>query len=94
MRVLYAPRTQRDLQIIRQHIEAESRSREIACQFLVRLLDACDALAILPERYAPYRYVVKWRMMPFGRYLVFFQIHGNDVRIGHVRHGARSPFKG
>lgn len=68
-------------------------SSETACLFVARLLDACDTLAVLPERYAPYRYAVKWRTMGFGRYLVFFQIRGNEVRIGHVRQGARRPFE-
>jgi len=28
-------------------------------------------------------------MMPFGNYLVFFQIRENEVRIGHIRHAAK-----
>jgi len=66
----------------------------VADQYIARMLDACDALAILPERYPPYRYATGWRMMPFDSYLVFFQVRGNDIRVGHVRHGARKPFRG
>jgi len=32
--------------------------------------------------------------MPFGNYLVFFQIREDEVRIGHVRHCAKRPFAG
>jgi plasmid stabilization system protein ParE len=31
-------------------------------------------------------------MMPHGNYLAFYKIHGTEVRIGHIRHGARKPF--
>jgi plasmid stabilization system protein ParE len=93
VRVVYALRSHRDLGNIRNFIAAESGSQQMADQYTARLIDACDTLAILPERYAPYRYATGWRMMPFESYLVFFQVHGNDVRIGHVRHGARKPFR-
>jgi plasmid stabilization system protein ParE len=92
VRVIYAPRSRGDLGNIHNFIATESRSRQVADRYLVRLLDACEALALLPERYPPYRYAPGWRMMPFESYLVFFQVHGNDVHIGHVRHGARKPF--
>jgi plasmid stabilization system protein ParE len=93
VRVVYAPRSRRDLGNIRNFIAAESGSRLVADHYLARLLDACDSLAILPERYPPYRYAPGWRMMPFENYLVFFQVHGDDVRVGHVRHAARKPFR-
>jgi plasmid stabilization system protein ParE len=92
--VRYSPRSQRDLANIRDFIVAEAGNQQVADHYIARLLDACDALATLPERYAPYRYATGWRMMPFGSYLVFFQVRGDDVRIGHVRHGARKPFHG
>jgi len=93
VRVIHAPRSRRDLENIRNFIAAESGSRQVADQYITRLLDACDALAILPERYPPYRYATGWRMMPFESYLVFFQVRSDDVRVGHVRHGARKPFQ-
>jgi plasmid stabilization system protein ParE len=92
--VRYSPRSQRDLAAIRDFIVAETGDRASTDYYIARLLDACDALAILPQRYPPYRYAIVWRMMPFGSYLVFFQIHGDDVRIGHVRHAARKPYRG
>ena len=94
MTVRYSPRSRRDLANIRDFIAAGAENRQVADQYIASLLDACDALALLPERYPAYRYATGWRMMPFGSYLVFFQIRGEDVRIGHVRHGARKPFLG
>jgi plasmid stabilization system protein ParE len=93
VRVIYAPRSRRDFECIRTFIATESGSTQVADQYVARLLDACDALAVLPDRYPPYRYAAGWRMMPFENYLVFFQVHGDDVRIGLVRHAARKPFQ-
>ena len=93
MTVIYSPRCRRDLENIRDYIAVESGNRQTADQYVARLLDACDTLAILPERYASYRYAIGWRMMPFESYLVFYQVHGDGVRVGHIRHGARKPFR-
>ena len=93
-RVEYAPRSARDLGKIRDYLIEESRSRETADRFLTRLLDACETLDTLPERFPRYPFAPDWRMMPFGNYLVFFRIHENAVRIGHIRHAARRPFRG
>ncbi|MDR3406593.1 MAG: type II toxin-antitoxin system RelE/ParE family toxin [Chthoniobacter sp.] len=93
-RVVYSPRSERDLEKIRTWIVGESASVATATRFLGQLFDACDSLAALPQRFAVYPYARNWRMMPFGNYLVFFQIHEDEVRIGHIRHGARRPFSG
>jgi plasmid stabilization system protein ParE len=91
-RVVYSPRSQRDLEKIRDWIAAESGSAATAIRFLGGLFDACDSLETLPRRFASYPHSKDWRMMPFGNYLVFFRIHENEVRIGHIRHGAKRPF--
>jgi plasmid stabilization system protein ParE len=93
-RVIYSPRSQRDLEKIHAWIADESGRSTIADRFIGQLLDACDSLAMLPQRFAVYPYARHWRMMPFGNYLVFFRIHEVEVRIGHVRHGAKRPFAG
>ena len=94
MKILYSPRSLRDLAAIRDFITEESGNRKVADNYIVRLLDACDSLASLPERYSLYRFATGWRMMPFENYLVFFQVKNEEVRIGHFRHGARKPFRG
>ena len=92
--VEYAPRSVRDLAKIRDYIIDESRSRETADRYLTRLLNACETLNFLPERFPRYPFARDWRMMPFGNYLVFFRTYENAVRIGHIRHAARKPFRG
>ena len=92
--LVYSPRSSRDLDKIRRWITDESGSATIASRFLAQLFDACDSLRRLPHRFAVYPYSRSWRMMPFGNYLVFFQVVDNEVRIGHVRHSARRPFFG
>lgn len=91
-RLLYSPRSRRDLEQIRDWLTAEAQTRATADRFLGQLFDACDTLKVLPARFAAYPYARQWRMMPVGSYLVFFQIHEYEVRIGHIRHGARAPF--
>jgi toxin ParE1/3/4 len=93
-RVIHAPRTRRDLERIRDWIVSESKSESVALRFLARLLDACEGLEDFPERFPIYPFAPAWRMMPFGNYLVFFQVRDAEVRIGHIRHGARRPFGG
>ena len=92
--VEYALRSARKLGKIRDYLIEESRSRETADRFLTQLLDACETLDSLPERFPRYPFAPDWRMMPFGNYLVFFRIHENAVRICHIRHAARKPFRG
>ena len=94
MKLRYSPRSLRDLEKIRAFITKESGSRDVADRFLNSLLDECEFLVVLPERYPTYRPGSPWRMMPFGNYLIFFQRHGDELRIGHVRHAARRPFRG
>ena len=91
-RVIYTPRSQRDLEKIRAYITHESGSEQPALRFLRQLLDACDSLENLPERYPPYPFFPRWRMMPTGNYLIFFKVEAATVSIGHIRHGAMKPF--
>ena len=91
-RILYSPRSRRDLEKIRDYIASQSASPVTADRFLDQLLDACGALSTLPFRFALYPYAKRWRMMPLGNYLVFFKIQKGEVRIGHVRHAAKRPF--
>jgi plasmid stabilization system protein ParE len=91
-RIIYSPRSRRDLERIHSYLVAETTDRPLADRTIVLLLEAGDSLKRLPERFARYPYARRWRMMPVGNYLLFFQIHESEVRIGHVRHGAQRPF--
>lgn len=95
-RIIYAPRSRRDLEKIHSYLIAETSDRAVADRAIVQLLDAGDALEFLPERFATYPYARRWRMMPVGSYLVFFQIRDKtkcaSVMCGTER-GARLPAK-
>jgi len=71
-RVVYSPRSRQDLDRIRDYIASQSESPATADHFLAQLFDACHSLSTLPFRFAVYPYARRWRMMPFGNYLVFF----------------------
>lgn len=94
MKVRFAPRAGRDLVAIRDYVAQDSGSAQTADRLISRLLDACDTLALLPQRHRPYRHAPEWRMMPVGRYLIFFRVEPDEVRVGHIRHSAQSPFDG
>jgi plasmid stabilization system protein ParE len=92
-RVVYSPRSRRDIEHIRSYLAAETADAELAQHFIERLLETCDTLRTLPERFATYPHAPRWKMMPVGNYLVFFHVHENEVRIGHIRHAARRPLR-
>jgi plasmid stabilization system protein ParE len=94
VKVIYSPRSRRDLRRILDFIIAESASQHVAQNYIARLLKDCDSLAVLPERYPPYRYALSWRMMPFENYLIFYKIKAQEVQIGHIRRAARQSFSG
>lgn len=94
LRVEYAPRSVRDLIVLRDYLIEESESPETAERFLARLLSASETLDTFPERFPRYPYSRDWRMMPFGNYLIFFRVTEDTVRIGHIRHAAKRPFRG
>lgn len=79
---------------IRAYLIEESKSLEVAERFLSRLIIASQTLDTLPERFPRYPYARDWRMMPFGNYLIFFRLTEETVRIGHIRHAAKRPFRG
>ena len=93
MKVRYSPRSLRDLEKIRLYITRESGDRVVADRFLASVLNECDSLAVVPGRYPIYPSAPRWRMMPFGNYLVFYQVPHDEVRIAHVRHAARPTFR-
>jgi len=93
-RVVISPRSGRDIEGIRTWIAAESQNPEVSTRFIRQLLNACMKLASHPERFAAYSGASRWRMMPYRNYLVFFEVLEGEVRIGHIRHAARRPFRG
>jgi plasmid stabilization system protein ParE len=93
VRVVLSPQAFRELDRIREYIAKHSGSQAVADRYLDRLLKACKTLIYSAERYPPYHIAGELRMMPFENYLILFVIHSNEVRISHVRHAARRPFR-
>jgi plasmid stabilization system protein ParE len=58
-RIIYAARTRRDLEIIHAFIAEESQNQMVADHFISRLLDACETLETLPDRFAAYPYAAR-----------------------------------
>ena len=91
--VVYSPRSRRDIERMRSYLATETADAELAKHFVEQLLEKCDTLRTLPDQFATYPHAPRWKMMPIGNYLVFFHVHENEVRIGHIRHAARRPLR-
>jgi toxin ParE1/3/4 len=87
MRVVFAPRALRDLQSIGDHIGNENPRQ--ASRFVTELRDACSSLAEASDRYPMMEGFAGTRRMPFGNYLIFYQVEADQVRILRVVHAAR-----
>ncbi|MDP2823488.1 MAG: type II toxin-antitoxin system RelE/ParE family toxin [Sulfuritalea sp.] len=86
--VAFSPKSRQDLLDIGDHIAKDSRAN--ARRFVGTLMDQCQRIGNAPlactgrEDLAP-----GLRMAPMGRYVVFFRVPGDMVRIERVLHGAR-----
>lgn len=89
MRVRISPAARAELDRIAAHIGRDSQAN--AESFLTELLDRCLGLSAHAERY-PVFLVYRgqdMRRAPYRRYLIFYSIAGDVVRIHHVVHSAR-----
>jgi toxin ParE1/3/4 len=77
-----------DLAQIEEYISRDSPER--ALSFVARLRERCAKITAFPEA-APLRPEVSEgvRIVPLGRYLIFYKADGQDVLIVRIIHGAR-----
>jgi plasmid stabilization system protein ParE len=94
VKVALSPRTFNDFESIRGCLAKRSGSQEVADRYIDRLFNACQTLSYSADRYSPYHISGSFRMMPFGNYLMMFVIRDEEMRISHLRHAARKPFRG
>lgn len=86
--VTFSPRSREDLLEIGDHIAKDSRAN--AQRFVAKLTDQCHRIGNAPLAYpgredsAP-----GLRMAPMDRYVIFFRVLGDMVRIERVLHGGR-----
>lgn len=87
--VRFSPKSRQDLIDIGDTIARDSRAN--TRRFVVRLQDRCKQIGDAPLSY-PGREDLSpgLRMVPLGRYVIFFRVLDDAVRIERVLHGARN----
>ena len=93
-KVILLPEALADLQSIHAYISADSPDN--AARMIERILDAIEALAESPRRFATVR---TRRKLPYELrttiarpYKVFYSVEGEAVYVRTIRHGARRPW--
>ena len=87
--VTFSPKSRQDLIDIGDTIARDSRAN--ARRFVARLMDRCQRIGHVPLSY-PGRedLALGLRMATLGRYVIFFRVLDDTVRIERVLHGARN----
>ena len=88
-KVTFSPKSRQDLFDIGDHIAKDSR--ENARRFVGKLIEQCRRIGISPMGYVGREDVAPGlRMAALGRYVIFFRVLDDIVRIERVLHGARN----
>lgn len=88
MRCEISPLAEADLLEIGDYIAQDNPAR--AESFIDELLEQAGKITRMPSGYAPREeLLLGLRMCPHGRYILFFRIVGNVVRIERFLHSAR-----
>lgn len=88
MKVLFSPRSEEDLEEIADFIARDSPRRAI--RFIAEIRATCEKLAD-----APFGYELQPQLDPdirrtvHGRYLIFYSVDAERVRVERILHGAR-----
>jgi toxin ParE1/3/4 len=94
-RIIISPEAYSDLDKIHRYISNDSENN--AAELISQILDAIDALAIVPHHNVaanmPRNVLRPVRTLPVKSYVIYFDVFDEDrvVRIIHIRHGARRP---
>jgi toxin ParE1/3/4 len=80
---------ERDLEEISDYIARDNPER--ALSFVKEIREQCSKITTYPEA-APLRLELgeRIRLVPFGRYLIFYTVQADHVRIERIIHGARN----
>lgn len=88
MSVVFAPAASRDLEEIGDYIHAENPAA--AMRLIAALRTRCARIANAPRGGTPrFNLWPGLRSVPFRRYVIFYTLDGNRVRIERILHGAR-----
>lgn len=86
--VTFSPKSRQDLLDIGDYVAKDSRAN--ARRFVGKLMEQCKRIGRAPLAYAGREDLAPGlRMAPMGRYVIFFRVLGDVVRIERVLHGAR-----
>jgi toxin ParE1/3/4 len=89
MQVTFSPKARQDLIEIGDHIALDSPAN--ARRFVGKLMEQCQRIGKAPMGYVGRDDLAPGvRMAALGRYVIFFRVLGNAVRIERVLHGARN----
>jgi len=87
--VTFSPKSRQDLIDIGDHTAKDSRAN--ARHFVGKLMDQCKRIARAPHGYVSRKDLAPGlRMAALGRYVIFFRVLDDVVRIERVLHGARN----
>ncbi|MHC1744157.1 MAG: type II toxin-antitoxin system RelE/ParE family toxin [Syntrophobacteraceae bacterium] len=89
MRCEISPLAETDLEEIGDYIALDNPRRAVS--FVREMREQCTKIAVNPGA-APLRPELGAgiRMVPFGRYLIFYTVEAEHIRIERVLHGARN----
>ena len=89
MQVTFSPKARQDLIEIGDHIALDSPAN--ARRFVGKLMEQCQRIGKAPMGYVGRDDLAPGvRMAALGRYVIFFRVLGDAVRIERVLHGARN----
>jgi toxin ParE1/3/4 len=87
--VTFSPKARQDLIDIGDYIARDSRAN--ARRFITKLQDRCKRIGTAPLSYPSREDLASGlRMAPLGRYVIFYRVRDDTVRIERVLHGARN----
>ncbi len=86
---VFSPLAEFDLEEIGDYIARDNPARAVS--FIRDIREQCIKITAMPEA-APLRHELGEgiRMLPFGRYLIFYTANNEGIRIERVLHGARN----
>ncbi len=88
MKLGFSPRFNGDLADVASYIAADNPQRAIS--FALEIRDRCRTLIVAPESGRARNDIKRGlRSIPFGRYVIFYTLRANEIRVERVLHGAR-----
>lgn len=89
MQCVLSPFAELDLEEIGDYIARDNPQRAVS--FIREIREQCVKIAAMPLA-APLRHELGegFRMASFGRYLIFYTVDAESVRVERVLHGARN----